>query len=1073
MSKFLIPLLLPVQLTNFTSALQLRLLTLWTCAGMSQSVCLAVPVVANSRHCRTASAIIPVTRRRRHQGTNPIERTLFGFIWKYSKRDQLILLMVTTALFPLLYMTLELPKRIINDAIGASSSTIDFFGTEIAQVTFLIILCVGFLVAVLIHGLVKMRINTMKGVLAERMLRRFRYQLIARILRFPQPYFERVSQGELVSMVTAESEPMGGLMGDAISQPVLQAGQMATILGFLFLQNFWFGLAAVALIPLQAWLIPRLQRQINLLNKTRIKEVRALAATIGESAAGASALRLNGGWRYRLAAVTHQLGRLYEIRFHIYQKKFFMKFLNNFIGQLTPFFFFLIGGYLVLQGAVSLGALVAALAAYKDLSSPWKELLTYYNQTQDMSLRWEGITERFAPAGMLDEALFDGDPPEDVTLRGDIVLDHVTVRDGDGNPVLEDLTATLPAGRVIGIAAPSEEDRRALSELLTREVLPDSGTVTVAGHDLTQLHQGILARRIGRATSRPVMFQGSFGDNVLMPLKFRPLTPAANDHEYREALRAGNSPDPFDADWLDPSLAGVDSREALQDWWLQLIEGMGSGTALFRRGLDQRFDAKTHPALAERLVALRARVHEAVEAAELGRHVYLFRDDLYNPALPVAENLLFASPRQPITQELLAGQTAFLAQLRELKLDEDLVALTRDVVDMLRQIFGIDGTDHPLFRKLGLDPKTYETAVDLVEKTRKNGAAALDRAQMASLLTIPFLISAEQIGPAFTDEMMARIVSLRQSHSAELLTSLDGLFEPLDETRYAPGLTVLENVLFGRISGDAGSKADDLRRLIADVLIEGDAQKLVTELIFDVSIALGGANLPAQFAEPMSLSRATIKRPDVLILDSALASYDMATQVAVYKNLRHLLPDTTLIYLNASFENQEVFDVFLELQQGRIVTGEGPGETEVDSAASADLARKVRALEQTDMFSTLNRKQLRLLAFGARWYSAPPGEVVFLKDDEPRDGAYMVLEGEAGLYLPREGQEDQLIAKVGPGTLVGELGLIRNEPRALTMKAETDLECLRIGAEEFLAVVENDAATAFKLLQVVSGYVKN
>ena len=39
------------------------------------------------------------------------------------------------------------------------------------------------------------------------------------------------------------------------------------------------------------------------------------------------------------------------------------------------------------------------------------------------------------------------------------------------------------------------------------------------------------------------------------------------------------------------------------------------------------------------------------------------------------------------------------------------------------------------------------------------------------------------------------------------------------------------------------------------------------------------------------------------------------------------------------------------------------------------------------------------------------------------------------------------------------------------MIAETDLKCLRIGAEEFLAVVENDAATAFRLLQVVAGYV--
>ena len=184
------------------------------------------------------------------------------------------------------------------------------------------ILCFAFLAAVLAHGLMKMRINTMKGVLSERMLRRFRYQLISRILRFPQPYFERVSQGELVSMVTAESEPMGGLMGDAISQPVLQAGQMLTILSFLFLQSVWFGLAAVALIPLAGVVdSAKLQRQINLLNKKRIQEVRVLAAQIGESAAGASTLRGNGGWRYRRAMVSDQLGRLFGIRFDIYQKK--------------------------------------------------------------------------------------------------------------------------------------------------------------------------------------------------------------------------------------------------------------------------------------------------------------------------------------------------------------------------------------------------------------------------------------------------------------------------------------------------------------------------------------------------------------------------------------------------------------------------------------------------------------------------------------------------------------------------------------------------------------------------------
>ncbi|MEM9125472.1 MAG: ABC transporter transmembrane domain-containing protein [Pseudomonadota bacterium] len=998
---------------------------------------------------------------------------MFRFIWKYSKRDQLILLAVTSTLFPLLYLTLELPKRIINDAIGATSSIVDVWGYSLPQTNFLIILCFAFLGAVLAHGLMKMRINTMKGVLSERMLRRLRYQLISRALRFPQPYFERVSQGEMVSMVTAESEPMGGLMGDAISQPVLQAGQMLTILSFLFLQSVWFGLAAVALIPVQAWLIPKLQRQINLLNKKRIQEVRVLAAQIGENAAGASTLRTNGGWRYRRAMISDQLGRLFGIRFEIYQKKFFMKFINNFISQLTPFMFYLVGGLLVLQGSVSLGALVAALAAYKDLSSPWKELLTYYNQTQDMSLRWDVVIERFAPAGMQDEALFEGEPDVIPKLTGDIRLDRVSVRDMDGNQVLDDLDLSFPAGKTIGIAAPSEEDRRAIAELLTREILPSAGRVEIGDQNLAELHQGVLAARIGYASSRPVMFQGTLGDNVMMPMRYKPLSDTSDDPGFAETIRAGNSVDPYTSEWLDPSRAGLSDAGDLRDWWLQLIDGMGSGTALFLRGAEQIFDAADHPVLAGKLIDMRPLVRQAIETAGLGQQALIFDRNAYNPALPVVENLLFATPRFPVTQELLAQQTVFLWQLRDLGLDETLVALTRDVIEMLRQIFGLDGTDHPLFRKLGLDAQVYEAAVELVERTRQEGVAGLDDGQLANLLAVPLVISAEQIGPAFTDELKQRILELRHSHSEKLLELLQDVFVPLDPEKFAPGLTVLENALFGKVSQIGGARSDEARKLIVDVLAENGARPLVVELIYDVPVALGGQNLPAVFAEPLAFTRATIKKPDILILENALASYDMQTQVAVYKNLRQLLPDTTVIYLNDQFENPDVFDMFVEIRQGRVVTDEGPAMVEEDSAASADLARKLRALEQTPLFSGLDRRQLRLLAFGARWFDAAQGQVVFLKDDQPTDGAYVILDGEAGLYLPKPTGPDELILRVGPGGLVGELGLIRKEPRALSMVAETDLSCLRIGEEEFLAVVENDAATAFKLLQVIAGYVSN
>lgn len=88
-----------------------------------------------------------------------MDSTLFTFIWKHSKREQLFLLALTLVTFPILYITLELPKRIINDAIGAGPSAMFIFGVQVTQIELLLSLCFSYLVAVFIHGLLKMKLK--------------------------------------------------------------------------------------------------------------------------------------------------------------------------------------------------------------------------------------------------------------------------------------------------------------------------------------------------------------------------------------------------------------------------------------------------------------------------------------------------------------------------------------------------------------------------------------------------------------------------------------------------------------------------------------------------------------------------------------------------------------------------------------------------------------------------------------------------------------------------------------------------------------------------------------------------
>ncbi|TMV06915.1 cyclic nucleotide-binding domain-containing protein [Ruegeria sediminis] len=1002
-----------------------------------------------------------------------MEPSLFSFIWKYSKKQQFVLLLLTVLSFPFLYASLELPKRIINDAIGSPSDNVTFWGITVTQVQYLWLLCFAFLATVLVSGLMKMQINTMKGVLSERMLRRLRYKLISRMMRFPKSYFATTSQGELVSMISSEAEPMGGLMGDAIAQPVFQAGQMLTIVTFLFMQSVWFGLASIALIPLQAWLIPKLQRQINLLNKERIQEVRKLSSEIGESAAGISDLRANGGWRYRLALFTDRLGRLFEIRFRIYQKKFFMKFLNNTITQMTPFLFYSVGGYLAINGEITVGALVAALGAYKDLSSPWKELLFYYNQVQDMSLRWEIVTERFAPRDMIPEHLFEGEPEHIPHLRGQIELRDVTVRDQDGNTVLEDIDLTIPPGARVAIQSTRAAERHAIAHLLTREVLPSRGEVVIARHRLNDLHQAVIAARIGYAHSRPYLFDGTLGDNLLMPLRPHPQKRAGSeqrpDPKQAEAIRAGNSPDSLAEDWVDPSIAGLSDSEQIRDWWFRLVEAMGIDEFMVRRTLRSHFDPAQHPALARAVVDIRPEVAKRIRERGLDGLVHRFEPDRFNPAVPLGGNLLYASPTQDISPEELAGDTRFTALLNDQGLAEEARDIALGVIEALKQTFGRDGTDHPLFRRLGMQEEMYRRLLDIADRRALRGERVLSDEERALLLTVPFLLTAEQIGPGFPERYKDKILAIRQSRSGKLREALGGMFVPVAPDQYVPRLTVVENALFGRVSLVAGARMEEIEDVVAEVLTEAGLRRRIAGIIYDLPSGLGGTSLPTVFQERAAFSRAGIKRPDILILDKILASHDSEMRLRTRQKLRELLPDSIMIFIEDNFAHPEAYDLFIEIVDGRI-DGLSRKELELGEGAAADLSRKLNIIASTELFAKLDARNQRLLAFSAQRYDAAAGQVIFSRGQTP-DAVYLCLEGRATLLWPGDDSTVASLSRVEPGRLIGDLSIITGAQRQLDLVAETDCRFLRIGAEEFRAVMESDAGVAVQLLETVAGHL--
>src|SRR5688572_3437324 len=419
-----------------------------------------------------------------------LERSLFRYIWHHTWRDQVWLLVVTAISFPLIYINLELPKRIVNGAIGGKDVPQSLFGYEITQVGYLMLLSVALLSLITVNGAIKYWLNVYRGVVGERMVRRLRFQLYEAVLRFPLPHFRKQSAGEMIPMITAETDPIGGFIGESIALPAFQGGLLITYMAFIFVQEFWLGVAAVALYPFQVWLIPRLQRRINQLSKRRILLTRELSDRIGDVIGGASEIRANDTARYELADASARLGRIYGIRLNIYKRKFFVKFLNNFLAQITPFFFYAAGGYFVIMGELSLGALVAVLAAYKDIIDPWKELLKWYETKEDVRVKYEQVLSQFEPPGMLPPEL-TREPPQPVPkLTGSLIATGVAYNEDGGGIPIDRLTLEIPQGQHVAVVGSGESGKGELARLFARLTFPTSGKLAIGALSLANAQVG-------------------------------------------------------------------------------------------------------------------------------------------------------------------------------------------------------------------------------------------------------------------------------------------------------------------------------------------------------------------------------------------------------------------------------------------------------------------------------------------------------------------------------------------------------------------------------------------------------
>ncbi len=1022
-----------------------------------------------------------------------MEKGIFQFIWRYSKKQQMMIMAMTACSLPFLYFVLDLPKYIINDAIDGKTFPKLFMGIEFGQIEYLMLLCAALLVLLVINAYFSMAINTFKGVSSERLVRRLRYQLYESILRFPPRHFQKVTPPEISSMITAEVEPMGNFISDSYSMPMVQGGTMLTILFFMVVEDPILGLVAISMVPVQAWLIPKLQIKVTALGRERITKARKLAGWVGESVIGVNDIHTNDASNYMQASLSQKLGIIFNIRYQLYQKKFFMKALNVFLSQLTPLFFYSIGGILTIQGSLSLGALVAVLAAYNRFTTPWKELLKYYQTLNDVKIKYEQLIENFQPGAMLDSSRLQR--PQTISRLNEPLTLHKVNYIDEGVKLLEDVSFRIEPGDNIAIVCePGARDK--FAHLTACTLVPTDGKITVGDSNLAELPEAITGASIGYAGPESYIFSGSLIDNILYGVKHVPAAGGGKRDEasedYIEALASGNSVYGIDGEWIDYRSLGLSDQRELQIWMMKVIRVVELDTLLATRSLGMGLDIDEHPKLAKKLMKARrlivARINESPENAKL---IHPFDFKKYNANTSIAANLVFGEPLGDKFEFRTLGSNPMVRSILEkCGLNDRFLKIGIKLSETLIDLFGDMSPDQPLFESFSfVDEETLQKLKILTANVSRNGSDTLEEEEKALLISLTFQLIVDRHRFGFIDEdFRDRLIKARQLFHKKLAKDERSAIAFFDQETFNTQLSNRCNLLMGQINHTVSGAEQKTNQITLEVLEQMDITNEMINLATGFQVGVGGSRLSHADRQKVTLARTLIKKPDILVSNDALSSLDRESQERIRRNIFDLLPDTTHIQFFGENPESTDFKQVLTLHEGRIVDRliehredeRVPDEVErkkmvvesdEEGAEPVILHAEASALAKIPLFSAISPKHLKLLAFSSWRLEFAPGENL-IQEGEQGKFAHVILSGEVEIVI-NAGKNETIITRSGKNELVGELSLLTESLTTATVRAVTPVSALCIKKEVFIQLMHDNALVATQVAMWVSNKLVN
>ena len=338
-----------------------------------------------------------------------------------------------------------------------------------------------------------------------------RQDLSKKINKLPMNYFDKKTNGEVLSIITNDIDTLGMNLNQSITQIITSVCTLIGILVMMLTISWQMTLISVIVMPIGAVLVKIIVGKSQKYFKKQQDYLGHVNGQVEEIYSGLTVVKAFNGEEKAQNDFSKANKELYRSAWRSQFLSGLMYPIMNFISNIGYVGVAIAGGYLAINGRITVGNIQSFIQYNKQFTQPVNQIAEVSSMLQAMVAATERIFEFLEEDEEVETATKDIDITK---IQGNVTFEHVKFGYRPDDIIIKDFNATVKSGQKIAIVGPTGAGKTTMVKLLMRFYDLTGGRILLDGIDIKDIERGKLRQMFGMVLQDTWLFGGTVKDNI-------------------------------------------------------------------------------------------------------------------------------------------------------------------------------------------------------------------------------------------------------------------------------------------------------------------------------------------------------------------------------------------------------------------------------------------------------------------------------------------------------------------------------------------------------------------------------